>query len=891
MAKFRVTNFERGFTDNYVNAAQNKAQKMENLLISRNRKPVQRPGSEIFESDPNADLIPPGNQKVQYIKNFEGTLFEFTGDEIYYRTSAPAFTELLGPVDSNDAFGGIGVVGTAKNSSAIWQNHLYATTFDYARPRKIYKDENDTFQIRTAGLPGPGDVQGFNSAVALANALKATYNAHVADLAEHVSADATVTSPNASTVETLINLTNELKDKYIAHNADAIAGSPTFHQAQSLPGNPLEESVDISLVSQAISVLNEIKAQYNAHDADATAHTTGGTHQEATADASTAFTVTPESADGASYIYAIVYKYEYFVGSVRYLDRSKPEEVLVSNAGDFSTAANGNDLSGIPTITNATFGTAEAWDTSSITVEIYRTTNGGTVLKKVGEVANGTATFEDDTADADLGINIYTSGGVLANEEPPPCKFVVNTNDMNWYCNVKEGSEIKGFRIRHTLQLDPDSSPSTFTVDLDDEITGAGKVGINPIVFTADKVYRLEGVVDALGRGFIKKRVIDDTVGCISHNSIVNVKNGLYFAAIDGFYFTNGFKTTKISSHLNTSYNSVVATTASQERIFGVHDPDSELVYWALTEDSTDTENESIWVHDPLWGVPNNEGTFTKWLFNNNGQPTALEVIDGQLIRADAQGYVFKHSSELFTDPVIDTSNNPEDWNEKAVVYNYVSPAFSFGTELGRKWVTKLMTVLKSTTNISLQPGSINDDTGATKELKEIRSRKIFTWGDPFFTWGDPEFIWNAAATGTFVRRFPKNSLRCTLKQVRYTNSRTVLLNSDLLGDVTVDSGALTVTLASGTFPSTVTLPGAEVIFSNNKDDVVNFDIVSNTSTVLTVSDPFGQLSAFDGTQSTWLVVGIRLGEQFHLEGYEIDLEPFGESPTYFRAGDDGSNA
>ena len=877
MSEFRVANFERGMTDHYVNADLNYGQKFENLLISRNRKIFSRDGSALYDS-----TLPriPSSSRIQYSKYHEGFLFEFSGDEIYYRDTT--HKELVGPVDSYDAFGDLGSSTTSHNSSASWQKHLYTTIDTYCRPRKIYRDQNDVWQIRNAGLPSPGDVRGFTTACTLANSLKTVYNAHVADIDEHSIADTAVSSANATDINTLITLCNELKTRYIAHLADALLVTPSKHLATGT-SYPLSESNDIVTLDQAINLLNDIKAKYNLHDADATAHQDGSEHQEATTSATRSFTVTPEAANGCTYIYGLLYKYTYMVDTVTYVDRSGVTEVSVTNAGNFGAPGQGNDLTLIPALTNVIFGTKEAWDTANIVVEIYRTATTGTVLKKAAEISNGTTSYDDAVTDANLGEEIYTNGGILNNEEPPPCKYVVNANDMNFYLDVKEDSEEKNFRIRHTKQFQLGSSPAAFKIDVDGAITGGGAIGINPIVFTEDKCFRLEGVVDDTGAGFIKKRIIDDTVGCVSHNSIIPVKDGLYFAAKDGFYFTDGFKTSAISKHLNDSYKLLVATDSIKKRIYGKHDPLNDLMFWAVTQDSDDgnTDNDALWVHDRFWGAPNGQGTFTTWTFGDNGTPSALECINGNIVRSDALGYTFAHDSDLANDLVIDTTVAPSSWVTTPVIYDYISSAFPFGSEYQRKWVTKLLTILKSVTNVSVQPYSINDDSGAFRALREIRNRALFEWGDDLFEWGDDLFEWNASVTGTFIRHFPRDGLRCTYKQVRYTNSETIIANSDTFGAVTINSSNVA-TLSSGEFSTTDLVNYYFVVGSDR------WLITAASSNSLTLSDVTNTLPA---SAATWTIVGMKRSERFHLEGYTTIYSMFGVSHRAYKSGDDGANA
>lgn len=884
MPELVVNNFERGITDNYVSGPKNAGQKYDNLLISSNRKPFQRSGSELYDS--SLTIIPAGNQRIQASKLFGEVLFEFSGDEIFYRDTT--FKELVGPVDSYDAFGDVGSASVNHNSMTEWQNHLYTSIDEYGLSRKIYKDEAGVWQIRTNGLPSIGDVRALQTSITLANYLKGIYNAHVNDVVIHKLTSTNVTAPNATDLATLITLCNQMKDLYVAHEADARIAVPLKHQAQIVLNDSLDDANDIFTLDGAVAFLNAFKTKYQTHDSRVTAHTTANLHQPSGAVAATRdFVVTAESGDGKAYLYALLYKYQYNVGTVTYIDRSDVTEVLISNGGDFSTTAHGNDLSLIPVLTNTLFGTKEAWDTVNITIEVYRTTNDGVVLQKVDEIANGSTTYEDDTNDTTLSANgetIYTDGDVLGNEIPPQCKYIIQANNIMYYLNVKEGVEEKPYRIRHSFPFIPHGCPSDFAVDIDGDISGGGVIGIYPIVFTRNKIYRLEGQVDSTGVGVIQARIVNNTVGTISHNSIVPVNDGLFFAAKDGFYFTDGFRAVKLTQHLNNSYKSLVLSETQQKRIYGAYDKITNRVYWAVQRDSSSSENDGLWIHDPNWGLPNNEGTYTTWNFDASlSKPTALEFDEGSLIRSDSAGYTFIHDESLTTDPIVDTSVSASLWNTTAVIFDYISCAYDFDSFYQRKWVTKLLTLLKAVTNISLQPKSINDDSGASMELKEYRSRSLFEWGDPFFEWGDPDFIWNAPSTNIAIRRFPRNGLRCTLKQVEYTNSNTIIMNSDNFGTVTASGAANTITIDSGEFSSD---QAGNTIYFNDSDN--GFLIISATDTVLTVSDPFNLL--VDGVYDDWVVRGVRKGEIFHLENYTIVYDYFGPSHTYYRVGDSGEN-
>lgn len=132
------------------------------------------------------------------------------------------------------------------------------------------------------------DCNGLNTAIALANALKATMNTHAADAVEHSTADTInfpITVDDAMDAASLIELVSAMMTAYTAHDNDVLLGTPAFHVATST-ANALANTAAPTSVAEAITRLNDLKAKYNLHDTNSTSHTTGGTHQEATSDAS-----------------------------------------------------------------------------------------------------------------------------------------------------------------------------------------------------------------------------------------------------------------------------------------------------------------------------------------------------------------------------------------------------------------------------------------------------------------------------------------------------------------------------------------------------------------------------------------------------------------------------
>lgn len=137
------------------------------------------------------------------------------------------------------------------------------------------------------------NVAGLASAITLATELRTDYAAHVADVTagevtgEHKALHAAGQLAAASVVPynlaSVLVLTNDLTAKYTLHNTDAIAATPTYHQAQDTT-HALAATTAVTTLAGALTRLNDIKAKYNAHDAESTAHTTGSLYQIAAAD-------------------------------------------------------------------------------------------------------------------------------------------------------------------------------------------------------------------------------------------------------------------------------------------------------------------------------------------------------------------------------------------------------------------------------------------------------------------------------------------------------------------------------------------------------------------------------------------------------------------------------
>ena len=579
-------------------------------------------------------------------------------------------------------------------------------------------------------------------------------------------------------------------------------------------------------------------------------------------------TITPDFNDSKTYIYYFLYFYSYTVGTVTYEDYGATVSKLVSSAGDLSGAGHYNQISAIPVIANGVTGN---YDTANIKVKIYRTEDLGIVAYYVGEVTNGTTTFTDNVLDTTIITNaiIYVDSGVYDNDPPPLAKYVAVADDICWYANVKEGSEIFANRIRQSNKFDIDSCPESFYVDVEDDITGISSIGNIPIVFCRNKVYRLEGAYDYLGRGVLDKKIIDDTIGCIGNLSIVQTQNGIFFASEDGFCVTDGYRVIKLSDNFIERYKQCIGTTTKDKRLYGTYDSANNRIWWAVQYDDSSTDNDFCFIYDLR---------FSAFTTAKNGEyfaPTALKVFGDDFLRADRRGYLFRHDPEIYVDPKIDVTALPSAWLDAYIPYNYQSCGIDFGTGAIRKWVSKIAAMFDNLTKLSVRIRSENDSSNYFADLKEIKFNNNVRWGDPDVEWGSDLPRWNYYDIIKEIRRFPANGLRCTYKQVQFTNSLTIIDKSDLRGLCTVDAVTKQATLAD--YPTEKWDAEAvdyyisfvndsyvkQYLISSRSDATITFIDIANTC-------PTGS--------SKWVLRGYRKNEKISILSYVLYYAPMTDS-------------
>lgn len=572
--------------------------------------------------------------------------------------------------------------------------------------------------------------------------------------------------------------------------------------------------------------------------------------------------VTPSVSGQFSFLYGFYYSYTYTVFGLTYESIGPVTLVRASNSADPVTGPLA--ISGLPTLTN---GASDNYDVSNIKIKIFRTNADGTFLQQTGEVTNGTSTFTDSQSDDNLqstGIALYTNDGTVDFDPPPLHKYNHVVNNTAYYVHIKDENGINPYKIRQSVPGVPDTAPLDFEGEVDDETVGVSSVRSMPIVFCKKYVFRLDQSFDQFGRGNMVPIRISDNAGCVSHNSAVQAEQNLYWLGNDGVYMTDGYVVQKVSDDSNDRYKSILKNTTQRTRMIGKFFEKERFIIWTIQTDSANRDNDTFLLLDLRWGISPSM-TFVTWN-GNSFRPSALEVFENQIYRADPRGFTFRHDERLTSDPKINIYKDPVDWVKETIIWKLKTIHYNFGGTFFRKYPTRILLSASDIGNTTIQITAINDDGKVTRKCKPIRVRQDFIWRDDDFIWRVTNFVWRAAGLIEQWRRFPSGGLRLSTLQLEITNGYSDITNSDTLGVASFDGGAKTVTL---TAPAKWPLNSEDYFIASDLDGYVKEYLIAErvSDTVLLISDPLNTLPT--GSKK-WVVRGYKKDEPLHLLGFNI---------------------
>lgn len=176
-------------------------------------------------------------------------------------------------------------------------------------------------------------------------------------------------------------------------------------------------------------------------------------------------------------------------------------------------------------------------------VALYRTQANGTVFNLVSRsvwsasAVLGEVTLTDTAADSSILANelLYTEGGVLDAELPPPFLDVAVTNDRVWGLHAELRSQLWPSKLLQEA-ISPEFNGALF-VQLPEDGTALSVMDGNVIAFSEHSIFRVGGagpVNTGAGPDFIGPERITSPVGCINRASVVSMDAGVMFESHRG---------------------------------------------------------------------------------------------------------------------------------------------------------------------------------------------------------------------------------------------------------------------------------------------------------------------------------------------------------------------
>lgn len=573
------------------------------------------------------------------------------------------------------------------------------------------------------------------------------------------------------------------------------------------------------------------------------------------------------------YRWYVVFSHEYTAqvdgNSITFLDVGNPVLDLSGTYDSFETTSNSYQA-GTYNYSNSS---TEHYPTSTMKVWTYRTVGNGFIPKYAVQDNMG-ATIVDNVDDSDLGADLYVGdlrNPISGNYPAPRARYSTLVDNRMVYAACEDTSSGDFFfdRVMESKPGDLDSVPPTNFVDIGEEIVGLSHINVYPVVFTKDRVFRIEGHFDLYGNGYMRARIISETEGLVNDMSVIRLEDQILFASSNGFCWTDGFKVRNITdAHLRETYKAILF----KRDIAGTFNRKNKRALWTVcvpggSPISTPNTIFCLDMRRPL--NPEGGGVFTTWVWENgNYQPNCIfyEEDNQEVLVGGYEGFVTAFKDDQKYDLVINTSQDVDEFSTMPIVPEYISAAVQGASKSLSIWMTKVFCIFENiTTNLSLTCGGYDDDTGTSYSLLPVRQRSV-TGIHKFKRW------WN------------RSNLRGIYKQFWVKKGLINIVWSD--DYTTASTSGTTVTLDSGSWPNyeSMDLSGYYIYFNGG---ATGYLITAQSGGTLTVSASPGTLS-----NATWEVKGAPKTEGFHLKSVTMEFQQLGESyGGYGRDTDVGGNS
>lgn len=582
-------------------------------------------------------------------------------------------------------------------------------------------------------------------------------------------------------------------------------------------------------------------------------------------------TLTPSIAETSSYIYAFNYKYTYTVGAETLVSYGPVTYSQITNGPDFSLGES-ITISGIPVLSS---GTGAIYDDANIVKQIHRTEDGGLTYYLVAEIPNATTGYVDTTTNELLVNNqvIYNQATNAVYSEPIKSKYIEIINNIAWYGNCYDSASFPN-RVYQSIPSIPDAVPRDNYIEFDEEVTGIGSFDIYPIIFTKSKVYRLEGFIDSFGSGVIIKKVIADAVGGISNNSIIKTSTGLYWASADGFYRTDAFRASKISTQIDYRYKVISSSDSKREKIYATYDQINKRIIWACQKSQSD--NDIMFVFDELFDA------FTTVSALKTTQPASILYKDNCIVIGDSRGILFCLSEKHKSDLVFDVLASPSEWKTTPILYNLVHIDYDFGSFDINKWVTRISVFGKQQNPVDFIVSSFNNGSNKESFTYPVKYTQGMAWNDSGYEWGEEQLTWGGDPNFMYIsRRFRCGKMRLRHKSFKIQNTNAIIKCSS-------ENNSMTELIIDQSIKTASSQDIQLVSFSSDENGYfleisnVLYEIENATSDTLSLKDPDNSLVS--GVYQ-FKIVGIPKNQILHIDGIVYSFTDQDNDISWYQGG------
>jgi hypothetical protein len=240
--------------------------------------------------------------------------------------------------------------------------------------------------------------------------------------------------------------------------------------------------------------------------------------------------------DNGTYSYIVVFERSDANGNVSRSTTSLPFS---------ATTSAGAGLGAVSLTIDYYLMTAFVANASTAIAAVFRTEAGGETYYFVGSqkmnALGASFTYVDSANDSTILSNriIYTQGGILDREPPPPYTQMVVHNNRLWGF-----SSVERKMVFYSGDYVPGESPwfstaQQFRIDPGGDITALASLDEKLIIFKRDRIFKVTGRggnASGSSSDLTPPDVITSDCGCIDHRSVVVIPQGILFQSDKGIY-------------------------------------------------------------------------------------------------------------------------------------------------------------------------------------------------------------------------------------------------------------------------------------------------------------------------------------------------------------------